>query len=127
MLLTGNYRGVQKNNARSIREAVHSDIEESRAVYGWVQQVCVKLGAAPADLVPFEKYAAAASGLPKPSSAARALFAGAPNIERVDRLVHKIATQFGMANPVLDETVLVVNQRLELNRASRSSELKKTA
>jgi hypothetical protein len=78
-------------------------------------------------LVPFEKYAAAASGLTKPSSAARALFAGAPNIERVDLLVHKIAAQFGMANPVLDKTVLAVDQRLELNRASRSSELTKTA
>ena len=69
MLLTGNYRCVQKDGARSIREAVHSDIDESRAIYGWVQEVCVKLGAAPADLVPFEKYAAAASGLTKPSSA----------------------------------------------------------
>jgi hypothetical protein len=127
MLLTGNYRCVQKDGARSIREAVHSDIDESRAIYGWVQEVCVKLGAAPADLVPFEKYAAAASGLTKPSSAARALFAGAPNIERVDRLVHKIAAQFGMANPVLDATVSAVDHRLELNRASRSSELTKTA
>jgi hypothetical protein len=127
MLLTGNYRCVQKDGARSIRDAVHSDIEGSRAIYGWVQEVCIKLGAAPADLVPFEKYAAAALGLTKPSSAARALFAGAPNIERVDLLVHKIAAQFGMANPVLDETVSAVNQRLELNRASRSSGLKKTA
>jgi hypothetical protein len=92
-----------------------------------VQEVCVKLGAAPADLVPFEKYAAAASGLTKPSSAARALFAGATNIERVDLLVHKIAAQFGMANPVLDKTVLAVAQRLQLNRASRSSEVMKTA
>jgi len=57
MLLAGNYRCVQKDSARSIREAVHSDIEESRAVYGWVQEVCVRLGAAPTDLVPFEKYA----------------------------------------------------------------------
>jgi hypothetical protein len=127
MLLTGNYRCVQQSGARSIREAVHSDIEKSRAVYGWVQEVCVKLGAAPADLVPFEKYAAAASGLTKPSSAARALFAGAPDIERVDRLVQKIAAQFGMANPVLDATVAAVDQRLELNRASRSSELTTTA
>jgi hypothetical protein len=126
MLLTGNYRCVQKDGARSIRDAVHSDIEKSRAVYGWVQEVCVKLGAAPADLVSFEKYAAAASGLTKPSSAARALFAGATNIERVDRLVHKIAAQFGMANPILDETVSAVDQRMELNRVSRSSELTKT-
>jgi hypothetical protein len=127
MLLTGNYRCVQKAGARSIREAVHSDIKESRAVYGWVQEVCVKLGAAPTDLVPFEKYATAASGLTKPSSAARALFSGAPDIERVDLLVQKIAAQFGSGNPVLDETVSVVNQRLELNRASRPSTPKKTA
>ena len=119
MLLTGNYRCVQKDNARSIREAVHSDIEESRAVYGWVQEVCVKLGAAPADLVPFEKYAAAALGLTRPSSAARALFAGAPNIERVDLLVQKIAAQLGMSNPMLDKTVSTVSDRLELNRGER--------
>jgi hypothetical protein len=127
MLLTGNYRCVQKDGACSIREAVHSNIDKSRAVYGWVQEVCLKLGAARADLVPFEKYAVAASGLTSPSSAARALFAGALNIERVDRLVHKIAAQFGMANPVLDETVSAVDQRLELNRVSRPSELTKTA
>jgi hypothetical protein len=52
MLLTGNYRCVQKDGARSICEAVHSDIEKSRAVYGWVQEVCVKLGAVPDDLEP---------------------------------------------------------------------------
>jgi hypothetical protein len=125
MLLTGNYRCVQRGGARSIREAVHSDLDESRAMYGWVQEVCVKLGAAPADLVPFEKYAAAAQGLTKPSSAARALFAGAANIERVDLLVQKIAKQFGMANDVLDKTVAAVNDRIELNRASRSLEPKK--
>jgi hypothetical protein len=124
MLLTGNYRCVQKDGARSIREAVHSDIEESRAIYRWVQEVCVKLGAAPAaDLVPFDKYAAAALGLTKPSSAARALFAGAANIERVDLLIERIAAQFGMANAMLDETVSTVNRRLELNRFK----LKKTA
>jgi hypothetical protein len=123
MLLTGNYRCVQKDNARSIRDAVHSDIEASRAIYGWAQEVCVKLGAAPADLVPFEKYAAAALGLTKPSSVARALFAGAPKVERVDLLVDRIAAQLGMANPMLDETVSTITSRLELNRF----ELKKTA
>ena len=98
MLLTGNYRCVQKDAARSIKEAVHADIEASRSVYNWVRELCVKLGAAPDDLVPFEKYAAAAQGLVRPSSAARALFAGAPNIERVDRLVQAIAAQKGMRN-----------------------------
>jgi len=127
MLLTGNYRCVKADGARSIREAVHSDLELSRAIYNWVQEVCIKLGAASADLVPFEKYAAAAQGLSKPSSAARALFAGAPHIERVDLLVQKIAAQLGMHNDILDATVKTVTDRLELNRKSQSSQLTKTA
>jgi hypothetical protein len=116
MLLTGNYRCVQKDAARSIKEAVHTDLEASRAVYNWVRELCVKLGASPDDLVPFEKYASAAQGLVRPSSAARALFAGAPNIERVDRLVQGIAAQIGMRNAVVDETVALVDARLAVNR-----------
>ena len=116
MLLTGNYRCVQKDAARSIKEAVHSDLDASRKVYNWVRELCVTLGADPADLVPFEKYAAAAQGLVRPSSAARALFAGAPNIERVDRLVQAIAAQKGMRLADVDETVALVDARLELNR-----------
>ena len=116
MLLTGNYRCVQKDSARSIKEAVHSNIEESRAVYDWVRDLCVKLGASPDDLVPFEKYANAAQGLTRPSSAARALFGGARNIERVDRLVQSIAAQKGMRNAIVDETVALVDARLAVNR-----------
>jgi hypothetical protein len=116
MLLTGNYRCVTKSGARAIKEAVHSDLEASRAVYNWVRDLCIKLGAAPDDMVPFEKYAAAAQGLIRPSSAARALYAGAPNIERVDRLVQLIAAQKGMRNPVVDETVALVDAQLAENR-----------
>jgi hypothetical protein len=116
MLLTGNYRCIQKDAARSIKDAVHSDIEESRTVYNWVCELCVKLGASPDDLVPFEKYASAAQGLVLPSSGARALFAGAPNIERVDRLVQSIAAQKGMRLPVVDATVALVDARLAANR-----------
>ncbi len=117
MLLTGNYRCVQPDAARSIRDAVHSDLQESRAVYEWVAELCRKLGADPADQVPFEKYANAAKGLAKPSSAARALFAGAPHIERVDRVVQRIAAQHGMRNAVVDEIVKRVDARLEQNRS----------
>ena len=116
MLLTGNYRCVQRDEARAIRDAVHTDIEQSRDVYSWVQKVCVGLGASMDDMVPFEKYANAATGLAKPSSAARALFAGAPNIERVDLLVQSAAAQLGMNHPIVDETVSLVNARLEGNR-----------
>ena len=116
MLCAGNYRCVQKDAARSIKEAVHTDLEATRAVYNWVKKLCVSLGADEKDLVPFEKYAAAAQSLVTPSSAARALFAGAPNIERVDRLVKTIAAQRGESSSVLDETVKLVDARLEMNR-----------
>jgi len=116
MLLAGNYRCVTKGAVRSIKEAVHTDLEASRAVYDWVVKLCVALGANVKDLVPFEKYAAAAQGLLTPSSAARALYAGAPNIERVDRLVKTIAAQKGMRLDAVDETVALVDARLEANR-----------
>jgi hypothetical protein len=79
-------------------------------------KLCVSLGARETDLVPFEKYAAAANGLASPSSAARALFAGAPNIERVDRLVQAIAAQKGQKLAALDEVVRLVDAKLESNR-----------
>jgi hypothetical protein len=116
MLLTGNYRCIQKDGIRAIKEAVHSDLEASRAVYGFVVKLCVSLGANEKDLVPFEKYAAAAQSLLTPSSAARAVAAGAPNIERTDRLVLAIAKQKGMKSAAVDEIVATVDARLEANR-----------
>src|SRR5262252_8388737 len=116
MLLTGNYRCVTKDGAIDIKDAVHRDVEASRAVYNFVRDLCIKLGAAPDDLVPFEKYAAAAQSLTRPSSAARALNNGVPNIERADKLVQAIAAQKGLRNPVIDATVALVDARLEANR-----------
>jgi predicted esterase len=81
-----------------------------------VVKLCVSLGADEKDLVPFDKYAAAAQGLASPSSAARALYGGAPYIERVDRLVQTIAAQKGMRSAALDEVVALVDARLEQNR-----------
>jgi len=115
MLLTGNYRCVLKNEIRAIRDAVHSDISESEAVYSWVVSLCEEMGADTSDMVPFEKYANAASGLVKPSSAARALFGGATNIERVDRLVRNIARQYGMQNESVENTVAFVDAHLAVN------------
>lgn len=118
MLMTGNYRCITPDGPRAIREAVHTDLAASRAVYDWVCEVCVALGAPAGDMVPFEKYANAAQGLAKPSSAARALYGGAPFIERVDRLVQGIARGLGKSNPALDETVALVDAQLEKNRAA---------
>jgi hypothetical protein len=116
MLLAGNYRCVTKDGMRTAQEAVHSDIETSRSVYNFVFDLCVKLGANPADLVPFEKYAAAAQSLVRPASAARALQNGMPNIERADKLVQLIAKQKGLSHPVIDAGVALVDSRLEANR-----------
>jgi hypothetical protein len=116
MLLTGNYRCVTADGAIDIKDAVHADPEKSRSVYNWVMEVCLKLGADPTDLVPFEKYASAAHGLVRPSSAARALNNGVPNIERTDRLVQLLGAQLGMHHPVVDATVKQVDARLEANR-----------
>jgi hypothetical protein len=116
MLIAGNYRCVTREGPRSIKDAVHSDLNASRATYQWVVNLCLLLGAQESDLVPFDKYAAAAQSLGSPSSAARALYAGAPYIERVDRLVQAIAKQKGMQLPVLDEVVGLVDAKLEANR-----------
>src|SRR6188768_2841135 len=116
MLLAGNYRCITKDGMRTAQEAVHSNIEEARSVYNFVFDLCVKLGAAPSDLVPFEKYAAAAQSLTRPASAARALQNGVPNIERADKLVQLIAKQKGLSNPVIDGIVALVDSRLEANR-----------
>jgi hypothetical protein len=116
MLLAGNYRCVQKDGVRSIKDAVHSDLEASRSVYNWVVKLCVSLGANEKDMVPFEKYANAALSLLTPSSAARALANGAPNIERTDRLVQTIAAQKGMRSDEVDRTVALVDGWLERNR-----------
>src|SRR5690606_31997720 len=66
MLLAGNYRCLEANGIRSIRDAVHSDLEASRAIYQWVVDLCVGLGADSGDMVPFEKYANAALSLQSP-------------------------------------------------------------
>jgi hypothetical protein len=116
MLLAGNYRCITPDGMRTAQEAVHSDLETSRSVYNFVNDLCVKLGANPDDLVPFEKYAAAAQSLTRPASAARALNNGAPNIERADKLVQLIAKQKGLSHPVIDQVVALVDSRLQQNR-----------
>ena len=118
MLMAGNYRCVQEDAMRPIKEAVHTDLTATQSVYEWVVDLCVALGGERDDLVPFEKYANAALSLVNPSSAARALANGAPNIERVDRLVQTIAAQKGMQSDVVDEGVRLVDGWITKNRAN---------
>lgn len=119
MLLAGNYRCIRPDKMISIQEAVHADVARSRDIYDWVWQVCKRLGAEDADMVPFEKYAKAAEGLTKPSSAARSLFGGAEHIERIDCLIRRLALQQGLQCDSLDEIVGLVDERLVKNRATQ--------
>jgi hypothetical protein len=112
MLLTGNYRCITPNEPQSIRDAVHGDLKQSQAIYDHVDAIARRLGADPADQVPFEKYAKAAQSLLKPSSAARAVASGAPFIERVDLLVKLISHQLEVPNAEIDRTVEIVDQKL---------------
>lgn len=116
MLLTGNYRCITNGDARPIQQAVHSDIDVSHDIYSHVDAIARKLGADPADQVPFEKYAKAAESLLKPSSAARAVASGAQVIERVDKLVQLIGNSIGMRNPAIDATVATVDSKLAENK-----------
>ncbi|MDA0998016.1 MAG: hypothetical protein O2944_07400 [Proteobacteria bacterium] len=116
MLLSGNYRCVGNDGMVPIKDAVHADIEKSRAVYQFVVDLCVSLGADAADMVPFEKYANAALSLGSPSSAARALAAGAQYIERTDKLVQQIAAQKSKRSDTVDATVAMVDLWLDKNR-----------
>ena len=117
MLIAGNYRCVQQNQMRPIKEAVHSNIVETTKIYEWVVDLCVSLGGDTKDFVSFDKYANAALSLESPSSAARALDNGATAIERVDKLVQAIALQNDISLDALDKTVSLVDTWLEKNRS----------
>jgi len=118
MLMTGNYRCILSAGEQSIRDAVLGDVDASKDVYAWVDALSRQLGADPADQVPFEKYANAATNLLKPSSAARAIAAGVQQIERVDRLIQLVGRSLGVQSPVVDEIVATVDARLAENNAA---------
>jgi hypothetical protein len=113
MLLTGNYRCITPHEPQAIRDAVHGDPSKSEAIYSHIDAIAQKLGADPSDQVPFAKYAKAAESLLKPSSAARAVAAGAPFIERVDLLVKLIADELGMGHVEINRTVKTVDHKLD--------------
>lgn len=118
MLMAGNYRCIHPDGIRPIERAVHADPEASREVYDWVVALCRQLGAGEDDLVPFDKYAAAARSLVNPSSVARAVYGGAAHVERVDRVVQAVAAGRGLSHPVVDATVALVDAKLAANRAA---------
>ena len=118
MLICGNYRCLSNDNIRPISEAVHSDLSTSAKIYDEISQLVCHLGATEKDIVPFEKYAKAAQTLHQPSSVARAIANGSPQVERVDLLIQTIARTFSINLPWLEEIVDIIDHRLSLNTDS---------
>jgi hypothetical protein len=117
MLITGNFRSVERDRIIPICDAVWGDPARSREIYDWVRDLIVSRGAAPEVFVPFDRYAEAARSLTLPSSAARALAAGAMRIERADLFVRALA---GVDTPLHDDLAVIIDiveDRLRRNRA----------
>jgi hypothetical protein len=119
MLMTGNYRCITSGTPISIRDVVHANLDLSRKIYALIGAIAVRIGAQPDELVPFEKYAAAAEQLVKPSSVARALAAGATAVERVDKLMQLIGHQMALGHPNIDRTVALIDANLARNASSK--------
>ena len=116
MLMTGNYRCVLDDGIQPIHDAVHGNIDIAHQMYHWVDDLAQRLGANKSDQVPFDKYAAAAKQLLKPSSVARAIDGGVTNVERVDRIIQTIGRHLGMLNPTVDAIVTTLDQRIAENK-----------
>jgi hypothetical protein len=117
MWLTGEYRCVFEGGVRTIREAVHGDIEASRSIYRFVAGLCMRLGCQSSDIVPFEKYAMGVESLSRASAVARLLQDGAAHVERVDKLVQAVAASHNAGHPALDALVALIDARLTANRS----------
>ncbi len=116
MLIAGSYRCLETDQIASIGDTVHGDLAVSRQIYDEVAGHCLALGAERDNLVAFERYAEAARALESPSSAMRALAAGAVQIERVDKLVATIAAHLGRPIRGVDAIVARIDALIARNR-----------
>ncbi len=115
MLLTGNYRCVQPDRITSIKDAVWGDIEESETIYQECLEVLRAFSVPEKVMVPFEHYAAAAKGLTKPSSAARAIDAGATKVERSDAVILTMAEHLGAPSQWISRIVRRIDNSIAKN------------
>ncbi|MBW7921425.1 MAG: hypothetical protein H3C51_04915 [Rubellimicrobium sp.] len=114
MLMAGNYRSITKTGAIPIAEAVWRDPAASRAIYDETCAILRATGTPPGLLVPFDRYAEAARALTLPAAVARALAAGALQVERADLLPRALAR--GNLSPQAAAVIAGVERWLEANR-----------
>lgn len=117
MLIAGNYRCAGKEGPRSIEQAVYDDLEQSRLIYDEVVSLIRALGTPESEVVPFNAYVNAARSLTRPSSVARALAAGAIQVERVDRLVANLLQIARAPSSAVEAIVDEIDAQLASNRA----------
>jgi hypothetical protein len=121
MLITGNCRCVLATGVRTIAEAVLTDLDASAAIYAQVRHLTLHLGAREQDMVKFEHYADSAARLVRPSSLARAIEAGVPNVERVDRLIGQLLELHGLPRDLVEPVVAQIDERLAQNMRMQAS------
>ncbi len=113
MLVAGNCRCLKPDGSlHSISEAVRGDVVASEAAYEWTMDLVRDLGANDNELVPFRHYAAVAKRLSAPSSFARAVHAGAKQVERCDKIVQLVGQSLGRSLPELDAIAEQVDKAL---------------
>lgn len=96
----------------SIAEAVHDDLEASRAIYDWCARIVRRQGAPDDALVDFDRYAEVARDLVLPSSLARGLAAGATAVERIDLLMAGVAGHVGVDPAPLAPITRMIDRQL---------------
>ena len=116
MLIAGNCRCVHPDSPRTIAQAVHDDLAQSREIYEEIVALIRGLGTPDSEIVPFASYAKAAHRLTRPSSLARALAAGAVQVERTDRLIVNLQRIVGTPSPAVDAIAGRIEDQLALNR-----------
>ena len=117
MLLAGNYRCITKDGMRTAQEAVNSNPEESRSVYNFVVDLCVKLGAKPRRSGAVREICRrrAKPLRARPRRRARCKMAR-PISSAPTSWCSSSRRQKGKSNAAIDAQVALVDARLEANR-----------
>lgn len=112
MLITGNYRCLDKLKLRSIHQSIIYDTTLSEKIYNQVSNMMRKLGAGREAIIPFKAYLKASRKLDAPSSVCKAIVEKKQKIERVDKLVQSMGQTIGFQSKEIDDVVETIDKAL---------------